>query len=565
MLTNLYIKNYALFTECNINFLSGLNVLTGETGAGKSLLIGALGLLLGKRSDSSVMFHPDQKCIVEAQFSHLSAKILKDLAVFEDFDLEEKQVLIRREISPSGKTRVFVNDTPISVQVLKHVAAVLIDLHGQNESQLLLEPEKQMGLLDEYAETHPLLLDFKAQLQTCQKIQQEIQGLEAEEATAKQQYDYYQFQMQELAEADLQETEEEDLENELKLLQNSEEIREALRFSVEKLYNDEQSVYQAVSQILQHLSKVSSFDKTIGEETEKLYEFKEILKEMTFGLENVLETIEANPERLAFIEERLAVYHRLKRKYNVKTGRDLMAILEDYSQKIARYASIDESIVELKEQLDKEKVKLVQIGLCIEDKRKEFVPELEWKVNNLLKEVGFKEAKFIIHLDRNLSESGSLEVEGQKVKPNGQGINKLAFKIQTNPGLPIGLLSEIASGGEVSRVMLAIKTALADKSEFPVLIFDEIDTGISGEVAHKVGNVMHKLANRFQILSITHLPQIAAKGDNQYLIYKEIHDGTTSSYVRKLTHGERVMAIATMIGGENPSEISVRSAVELLR
>ena len=542
-----------------------MNILTGETGAGKSLLVGALGLLLGKRNDSSAIFHDDQKCIVEATFENLSPKIQADLSSFEDFDVENNSIMVRREISTSGRTRVFVNDTPVTVQTLKEVSAILIDMHGQNESQLLLEPEKQLGLLDEYAGTMPLVAKFKQHLHTCNKIQSEIKSLEAEEATAKQQFDYYNFQVQELAEANLQETEEEELEQELKLLQNSEEIREALRFSVEKLYNEEQAVYQTISQILQHLSKVASFEATISEETERLVDIKEVLKEMTFNLQNVLETVEADPERLNFIEERLGVYYRLKRKYNVKTPKELIAILEEYERKIEKFSSIEDTILQLKNDLEREQATLLQMGLELEAKRKEHIAELEWKVNHLLTEVGFKEAKFMVPLERNVTENGVLVVEGEKIRPTSSGINKLNFRIQTNPGLPAGLLSEIASGGEVSRVMLAIKTALADKSEFPVLIFDEIDTGISGEVARKVGNVMHKLASQFQIISITHLPQIAAKGDQHYLIFKEVFNGMTSSSVRQLTKNERVREIAKMIGGENPSDTAMKNAMELMR
>lgn len=564
MLTNLYIKNYALFSECSIDFHSGMNILTGETGAGKSLLVGALGLLLGKRSDTNVIFNTDQKCIVEAHFEKLSANICKELDAFEDFDREGNTVVVRRELATSGKTRVFINDTPISVQTLKQVMAVLIDLHGQNENQLLLEPEKQLRLLDEFAGTIHLVEQFKTQLSKCNKIQAQIKQLEAEEATAKQQFDYYSFMSQELADADLQAEEEENLEQEIKLLQNSEEIREALRFSVEEIYNSEQSAYQKISQALQLLSKVASYESTISQESERLAEVKETLKEMTYSLQNLLDTVEADPERLSFIEERLGVYYRLKRKYNVKTAAELIGVLEEYSAKIDHFASIEDTIRELRTDWKKELQILGKIGVEIETIRKEHAEALSEKVNVLLREVGFREARFRISISRNIAENGILSVDAQNIRPTSSGINKGEFLIRTNPGLPEGLLSEIASGGEISRVMLAIKAALADKAEFPVLIFDEIDTGISGEVANKVGNVMQKLSESFQILAITHLPQIAAKGTNQYLIFKEVAGGMTYSGVRRLGKQERVMEIAKMMGGDNPSASALKNAKELM-
>lgn len=564
MLKNLYIKNYALFTECGVGFYKGLNILTGETGAGKSLLVGALGLLLGKRSDTNVIFFPDQKCIVEATFEELSVNRCKELAELGEFDMDGNSVIVRRELSPNGKTRVFINDTPVSVQVLKQAMSMLVDMHGQNESQLLLDPEKQLRLLDDYAGVLPLVDAFKAQLQTANRLKQEIEALEAEEATAKQQFDYYNFLVSELADAQLQADEEETLENELRLLQNSEEIREALRFSVEEVYNGDSTIYQKISQVYNALAKVATFDASIATETGKLSEMRDTLKEITFSLQNVLENVDADPERLAFIEERLGIYHTLKRKYNARTGKELIALYEEYSRKIEHFSSIDENIQALKAALEKEKVALVALGLEIEKIRLAHTELLASKVNELLKEVGFKDAKFFISVTRNLYESGMLSVEGENVRPNATGFNKASFLIQTNPGLPIGALAEIASGGEVSRVMLAIKTALADKAEFPVLIFDEIDTGISGEVAMKVGKVMQKLANAFQILSITHLPQIAAKGTHQYLIFKEVQNNLTTSGVRKLNKEERVLEIAKMIGGENPGSFALQSAQELM-
>ncbi len=565
MLKHLHIKNYALFADCNVTFGKGLNILTGETGAGKSLLVGALGLLMGKRSDANVVFREEEKCIVEATFVDLSTKICQFLHSFEAFDMDGNSIIVRRELNSAGRTRVFINDTPVSVQVLKEVMAVVVDMHSQNESQLLLEPVKQIELLDDVAGTHPLTDIFANQLKVCNRILSEIRELEAEEATARQQFDYYSFLVQELSEANLQAEEEELLEQELQILQNATEIRESLRLATEQLYNQEISAYQLLSESLYALQKVEKVDALIAQTVEKLSEWKDGLKETCYQLQNLLENVEENPERLTFIEERLNIYFKLKRKYNVKTGAELIQLLETYSLNLERFSSIESSVAELKEKSVEAQKVLTETGIEIEKKRQSVIPLLENKVNILLKEVGFKDARFIVKLTRTTAESGAFVLDGQSIRPQNTGFNKVAFLIQTNPGLPVGELATIASGGEVSRVMLAVKSVLADKSEFPVLIFDEIDTGISGETANKVGSVMQKLAKPFQILSITHLPQIAAKGNHHFLIYKETLSHTTFSGVRELSEQERIMEIAKMIGGDNPTENAMRSASELMR
>ncbi|MBX7242051.1 MAG: DNA repair protein RecN [Bacteroidia bacterium] len=565
MLKHLHIKNYALFADCNVTFGKGLNILTGETGAGKSLLVGALGLLMGKRSDANVVFKEEEKCIVEATFVELSSKICQFLKGFEAFDMDGNSIIVRRELNAAGRTRVFINDTPVSVQVLKDVMGAVVDMHSQNESQLLLEPARQMELLDDFAGAHALTEAFENQLKVCNRIQSEIRQLEAEEATARQQFDYFSFLVQELSEANLQAEEEENLEQELQILQNATEIREALRLSTEQLYNQEVSAYQLLSESLHALQKVEKVDVTIAQTVEKLSEWKEGLKETCYQLQNLLENVEENPERLAFIEERLNIYFKLKRKYNVKTGAELIQLLETYSLNLERFSNLESSVASLKEDLVRGYKVLEEIGLAIEQKRTDVIPGLENNVNILLREVGFKDARFIIKLTRTTTENGTFVLDGQPLRPQNTGFNKVVFLIQTNPGLPVGELASIASGGEVSRVMLAIKSVLADKSEFPVLIFDEIDTGISGETANKVGTVMQKLARPFQILSITHLPQIAAKGNHHFLIFKETLSHTTFSGVKELSEQERVMEIAKMIGGDNPTENAMRSASELMR
>lgn len=565
MLKSLYIKNYALFEECQISFPGGLNILTGETGAGKSLLVGALGLIMGKRADSSAVFFPDTKCVVEAGFGDFSRSLQKKLESYEEFDFDDPDLIIRREISPSGKSRAFINDTPASLQLVREISNMLVDLHGQHENQSLLMPDQQMAVLDAFVGNQKLLGKFGKKLSGLKEIQSEIRKLESREKEARDKQDFLDFQIQELQEANLQAEEEEALEQELNLLQNSEEIRDALAFACETLYNREElSVHQQVSEVVGQLEKFSDVGEEYKRQVEQLIESRELLKETSFALQNMLDSVDSDPARLSFIEERLAIYHNLKLKYKLRSGAELVKLYEDLVEQSDDFASLEGRIAELKGLEAEKKEKVLSIGLELENSREHGRKALEKQINSLLKEVGFKEASLMMNIERTYQENGELELEGKKLRASQNGINKVTFLIRTNPGLPVGPLSQIASGGEISRVMLAIKSALADRLEFPVLIFDEIDTGISGEIANKVGRVMQQLADRFQIISITHLPQIASKGHDHFMIHKEIKKGRTISSVKKLGLDERIYQLARMISGDDPSESAIKNALEMI-
>jgi len=563
MLKQLYIKNYALFSETRVDFPAGLNILTGETGAGKSLLVGALGLIIGRRADSSVFMH-EEKCIIEASFTNLAPSIRKQLAGFEDFDVEEGEVLIRREIKPNGKSRAFVNDTPVSLQALRQVSGLLLDLHGQHENQVLLANDRQIDLLDAYADADLLRERFAYALREVKQVQQEIIRLQEEEKQAATQLEYLQFQESELSAADIKETEEEELEAELNLLQNSEEIREALGGAVSRIYDEDTSIYSQLSEVLEPLVKVEDVNAQLKGEVSRLRDVQETLKEASFAFQAMLETVESNPERLAFIEERLAIYHQLKLKYKVRDGAELVTLYQEVQKKLEAVGNLESRVADLEKKYHSLQEHLAEIGLELEAKRLAAKPVLEKKILKLLSQVGFNKARFEVAVERPQGDEKDLPVEGQQVKTTPKGINKVYFLIQTNPGMPAGPLSQIASGGEISRVMLAIKAALAEKSEFPVMIFDEIDTGISGEIANKVGDVMRMLSDKFQILSITHLPQIAAKGHQHFFIRKKIKGDRTVSSVAPLSHEDRVKVIAQMLSGEQPTDSALRNAEELM-
>lgn len=565
MLQHLYIRNYALFAEVDIDIPSGLVILTGETGAGKSLLVGALGLIMGKRADSSVIFRADEKSVVEATFGNLPAATRKALAAHEDFDLDDHELIIRREISPSGKSRAFVNDTPVTLDVLREISASLVDLHGQNQNQTLLNTDNQRDLLDVFADHERQLEQFASELAVCESLKKEIVFLEKQEATSQQQLEYLKFQQDDLSKADLKENEEDELEQELQLLHHSEEVIEALGGGAETLYHQEESIYNKLTEILDPLKKVRKVNNTLETEVQKLEEVAEQLKESAASLQQLLESIESDPERLEFIEQRLATYHQLKLKYGKKNSQELVELLLEVNQKMDDFGSLEVRINEKKAQLEKKLVTLERLGLNIEAKREKARPKLEQKIIEVLKQVGFEKSRFEVAMERIHHPNGLLTLDGEQVKPGPTGFNKVYFVIQTNPGMPAGPLAQIASGGEISRVMLAIKAALADKSEFPVLIFDEIDTGISGEIANKVGQVMQQLAERIQILSITHLPQIAAKGKSHFFIKKIAEDNMTTSTVEGLSDEQRIIEIAKMLSGEEPTVSAMENARELLQ
>lgn len=564
MLSKLYIRNYGLFEETQVEFQPELNILTGETGAGKSLLVGALGLILGKRVDNSSIFLSDEKCVIEGTFSQLSTERMKLLSSFEEFDIEGNELIIRREVRANGKSRAFINDTPVSLSVLKEVGLNLLDLHGQHENQLLLSTDQQVELLDVYAGCRDKTLLFDQQLQTYYTLINQIKELEAQEEQVKQQYDFLKHQVKELEEAQLQAGEEESLEEEIKLLQNTEDIREGLAYTINQLYHEENAIYSQLGDATQALEKIHTVSQDIHSNYTQLVGAQEILKEVAFSLQEVLEQAESNPERLSIVEERLALYHSLKRKYNLTSGEELMAKYEELSGQLGEADSMEDRIAELKEESLLQRENLSVLGIEIEKLRLAAKPSLEQRVNSLLNEVGFKRARYEVQIERNQQEEGDIEIEGVSIKFHPTGINRVNFLIQTNPGVPAGPLSHIASGGELSRVMLAIKTILAEKFEFPVLIFDEIDTGISGEIANKVGQVMSQLGSKFQIIAITHLPQIAAKGKQHYKLIKEIEGDSTRSTVKQLSLVGRVHELATMMSGEHPSETALRNAQELL-
>lgn len=564
MLSKLYVRNFALIDEVEILPDRGFNILTGETGAGKSLLLGALALILGKRADYSMIFRPENKCIVEAVFAGLAPTLLEELKSYEDFDLEGDQVIIRREVKASGTSRAFINDTPVSLQVLREVASLLVDLHGQHENQMLLSPAQQIRLLDQYAATKNEVAEFGLSLQKLNRLEKELHEVEEKERLARQQIDYLKFQLEELENAKLDPENEESLEGEINLLQNAEEIQESLSQASDALYHNEDSLYSRLSEVTNNLQKAARMDPLLGEQHEKLNEALYTMQDVAYELSRFGDKVDLDPERLSELQSKQDINNRLKLKFSVRTLAELVDIRDDFASRVKEFESAGDQIDHLRKEREKLQKNLVNSGLELEKKRKSVLKSLSAKVNQILQDVGLQGAEFELKISRNVSESGQLEVENQKLKAGPAGFNLVEMLIRTNPGMPMGPLAQVASGGEVSRVMLAIKAALADKADLSVLIFDEIDTGISGETANRVAKVMKELAGRFQIIAITHLPQIAGRGNRHFLIFKENEAGTTVSRIRQLDEEGRVLELAKMLSGADPSPSAIKNAKELI-
>ena len=427
MLNRLYIRNYGLFEETEINFPAGLNILTGETGAGKSLLIGAIGLLMGKRADSTSIFLSAEKCIVEGEFYQLSKEISKQLNTLNAFEIWEGEVFLRREIYQSGKSRAFVNDSPVSLNILKEVSGLLLDLHGQHENQGLMNADRQIDLLDTFGDLQSNVLSFGHTLKEAHQLRQSLDDLQKRERDMREKLDYLKHQLSELEEADLKEDEEAALEQELNLLQHSETIRSSLGSSLDQLYETDSSLFAQLGETIHALDKISGIYPSIEKEVEQLNEAQNHIKEVAFNLKDQLDMADSDPERMQWVEDRLATYYELKRKYGAKDGGELIAKFTSLKEQLENYESIGTESNELEQALDEVQKELSQEGLKIEAGRLNAKKKLEHKVNQLLAEVGFQKARFSINVQRGPEKEGGVIIDGQSIQANAKGINKIQF------------------------------------------------------------------------------------------------------------------------------------------
>jgi len=549
MLQSLNVHNYALINELTIDFNKGLNIITGETGAGKSILMGALSLILGQRADTSVLKEKSKKCIVEAKFN---IKPYRLKTFFDENDLDYDDItIIRREITDNGKSRAFINDTPVNVSVLKDLSTHLVDIHSQHESLLLGDENFQMALVDSFAGHHALLHQYYEKYEEYHQIQSEYNQFISNAEKAKSDLDYLQFQYDQLEALKLNEGEQEELEEELEKLNHAEEIKLNLSKSFQLLNEEEFSVISNLKEAKNALNAIAKYLKESEDLNQRMESAYIELQDISHEIEQLNESIEYDPARIEFIRERLDSIYAQQQKHKVATIGELLQIKTDLETQIEHINSFDFRFDELKKKLELKKNELIQLAQQISKNRKQIIPDLEQKITRTLVLLGMPNAAFKIE-----------QVPVNEFLPTGNEIIKFMFS--ANKNVAPEEIEKVASGGEISRLMLSLKSILVENKILPTIIFDEIDAGTSGEIADKMGVIIKQMSSKMQVINITHLPQIASKADFHYLVYKQDNHQTTNTYIKLLDKDERVNEIAKMLSGKELTDAAIQNAKVLL-
>lgn len=549
MLKKLHIQNFAIIDEINISFSSDLNVITGETGAGKSILIGALSLILGERADTAMLQNRDKKCIVEGFFSVNDKKDVERFLNDNELDREDELVL-RREISAGGKSRGFINDTPATLQQLKELASLLVDLHQQFDTLELGDSDFQRQVLDGLAGNAALLITFQVNFRQWQKQRTELDHLLKQKETFQKEADYNQYIFNELDQLNLAPNELEDLETELKLLNNSEGIKTALSKVYFELKESEQPVVQQLKLLINQMQPFSDYHASLPELVKRLQSAQIELQDIADEVDIVNDHVNFDQQRIDQVNERLSAGYKMQKKHGVKTTGELIEIRNELAQKLEAVLNIDENIAEKEKEVKELLQKAENIAKNISTGRQKEIPGLEQKVNALLHQVGMPNAR--------------LKVEVKSAPINAFGNDAIEFLFDANKSNRFEPVRKVASGGELSRLMLCIKSLVAQSVDLPTLIFDEIDTGISGEAAKQVSFIMKDLAANRQLITITHQPQIAGKADAHFYVYKEIKQDAIKTNIRLLSQDERISVIAQMLSGEKPTAAALENAREMV-
>ena len=550
MLKHLEIANYALIEQLSIDFEAGLSVITGETGAGKSIMMGALALVLGQRADSKVIQDGKSKCVVEATFD-LRGYGLESL--FERLDVDYDQVcIVRREVLDSGKSRAFINDTPVNLQQLREVTSRLIDIHSQHESLLLGEASFQLDVLDSVANSEPELKAYQQLYKTYKQIQHTYKTLLETAEKWRSERDYAQFQYDQLVAMQLVEDEQMQLELELEVMNHSEEVKTALALALTDLENDSTGVNIQLKEVSTALRKIIAYMPAIVDYEARVESALIDLKDIATELEVTLNDTDFDPQRKEFIENRLNELYSLQQKHHVQTVAELLQLQIDFESKLARIDRFDTELETLEAQLSETELWLQEAALHLTNKRVSVKLEMEQNVSQKLSYLGMPNAQFVV----DITDAGHF-------LPTG--VNQVNFLFSANKNGKPQAIAQTASGGELSRVMLVVKSLIVSRANLPTIIFDEIDTGVSGEIAHRMGEIMQLIAHTMQVITITHLPQIAAKGLTHYKVYKYDTANTTITNIVQLTPEERVEQIAEMLSGKNPSVVAMDNARELLK
>jgi DNA repair protein RecN (Recombination protein N) len=550
MLKTLSIQNYALIKDIRIDLNGGLSIITGETGAGKSILLGALSLLIGQRADTSVLFDTSRKCIVEGTFA-ISAYGMDGFFINNELDYAD-ETTIRREITTDGKSRAFINDTPVNISLLKMLGDKLIDIHSQHENLYLENPAFQLEILDTIANQTKTLQHYRENYQAYRKMISEFESLKEMNEKQKSDLDYLQFQYNQLHEARLKEDETEELEAEYQTLSHAEEIKLHLGFISEALSGDDNSLIVSTKECISHLQKIKDIFKQSNEYLSRFENILIELKDIYPALDRMAHTIEDNPTRLEFVKQRLDLINSLLQKHKLSTIPELVALREKLSREISSIVTADEKLAQLQKEIDIQKAALIKIAAELTGKRKLSAPGLEKRVQEILHQLGMPNAVFSADLSHTPDFTST-------------GTDKIRFLFSANKQSAPQEISKVASGGEMARLMLSIKAIVAQSMALPTIIFDEIDTGVSGDIADKMGNIIGNLASFTQVINITHLPQIASKGKNHYLVYKQDQQEFTYTHIKLLTSHERITEIAKMLSGEQLSDAAINNARELLK
>lgn len=549
MIERLHIRNYAIIEELTIDFSKGLTIITGETGAGKSILLGALGLVMGRRADIKSLYNLDSKCTIEG-FFNVEAYDLRSF--FDEHDLDfDPQVVIRREITPSGKSRAFVNDTPVTLNVLQDLSSTLIDLHQQFDNLDIHKVSFQLRLLDALAENRPLLAQYQSLFSAYQQDQKQLKTLIARQQQSAKELEFLQFQLEEFNTAELVDGEQEELEEELSRLTNAEDIKRTLAASFQQLSESEVSVIGQMEELTQAIKSVSSYDRRIEGLYGRFSGLVEELRDVAQEFESIADETEHDPERTQEVQERLDMIYRLQNKHQVASVRELLEIQTDLQQQLDEIGDLSQEIERLQQSTQEQRQQLEAMAEELSTRRHSVVGGFENKVEQMLAQLSMQHAKLKVDISRT-----------EDLQPTG--FDEVNFLFAANKGGRLQLIKDVASGGELSRLTLVVKSLVASAIPLPTLIFDEIDTGISGDVALKMGSILRQLSNEHQVVSITHSPQIASKANAHYFVYKKDKEDRTVTEVRPLEMEGRVYAIATMLSQDPPSESAINTAKELL-
>ncbi|AHF12003.1 DNA repair protein RecN [Barnesiella viscericola DSM 18177] len=551
MIKKLSVSNYTLIDELHIDFEPGFSVITGETGAGKSIILGALSLILGQRADLKSLRHSDEKAVIEGVFD-IASYHLRDFFDENELDYDEGECILRREILPSGKSRAFINDTPVSVAQLKALGEQLIDIHSQHQNLLLADSRFQLRVVDTMAGDAALLADYREHYHRWRERLQAFARLQEENRTGREEEDYLRYQLGQLDEAQLKEGEQEELEGELQTLQHAEEIKNELAVLQACLHGEETGVVSLLNAALSRMKSLSRLYPEVDEWIGRLESDYIDLKDIATTVDRSQENLNIDPERLAWVENRLDTYYSLQQKHRVSNAVELLALRDSFAERLARIENYDEELAALKRQVEEQEQQVRDLAARLTEVRQQSAAGISQTLTERVKPLGMPHLQFEIEV-------------APRPQLDETGGDAIRFLFSANKNQPLQPVSEVASGGEISRLMLSLKALVAHAMALPTIIFDEVDTGVSGEIADKMARIMREMAQCMQVISITHLPQVAAWGQTHYRVYKSDTDTATATHLVRLTDKQRVEEIARMLSGSSLTAAALDNARELLK